>query len=95
VTIDHAQGQTPRDRSEIGWPGEGRATIEWLRGLRRDWLAVLDRLTDADLDRPAPLPRQTNPERTLAHMVSWVNSELMKNTAEMGQLRLLRAASAG
>lgn len=30
-----------------------------------------------------------------AHMVAWVNSELMKNTAEIGQLRLLRAASRG
>jgi hypothetical protein len=70
-------------------------TIEWLRGLRKDWLAVLDRLTDADLDVTAPFPWQNNPERTVAHMVGWVNSELMKNAAEIGQLRLLRAASAG
>lgn len=66
-----------------------------MRGLRRDWLAVLDRLTDADLDAIAPYPWQDNPERTVAHMVGWVNSELMKNAAEIGQLRLLRAASAG
>lgn len=95
VTLDHAQGRAPRDRGEIEWPGGGRATIEWLRGLRRDWLAVLDRLTDADLDVTAPFPWQDNPERTVAHMVAWVNSELMKNAAEIGQLRLLRAASAG
>ena len=92
--IDHARGHTPRDRNEIGCPGEGRATIEWLRELRRDWLTVLGRLTDADLDRTAPFPWQSNPEQTLAHMASWVNAELMKNTAEIGQLRLLRAASA-
>ncbi|HJT04785.1 MAG TPA: DinB family protein [Pseudonocardiaceae bacterium] len=66
-----------------------------MRGLRRDWLAVLDRLTDADFDAIAPYPWQNNPERTVAHMVGWVNSELMNNAAEISQLRLLRAASAG
>ena len=30
----------------------------------------------------------------MAHMVAWVNAELMKNATEIGQLRLLRAASA-
>jgi DinB superfamily len=95
VTMDHAQGRSPRDRSEVGWPGEGTATIEWLRNLRMDWLAVLDRLTDVDLDVTAPFPWQSESGRTVAHMVGWVNAELMKNTAEIGQLRLLRAASAG
>ena len=56
---------------------------------------TLNQLTDADLDVTAPFPWQNDPERTVAHMVGWVNSELMKNAAEIGQLRLLRAASAG
>ncbi|GAA0833196.1 DinB family protein [Streptosporangium amethystogenes subsp. fukuiense] len=95
VTIDHARGRAPRDREEIGWPGDGRATVDWLRGLRVEWLAVLDRLTDADLDTTAPFPWPDSPELTVAHMTAWVNSELMKNVAEIGQFRLLRAASAG
>ncbi|MFB6979561.1 DinB family protein [Streptomyces scopuliridis] len=93
VTIDHARGRTPRERKEIGWPGDGEAAISWLRGLREEWLTVLARLTDADLDATAPFPWQNDPEHTVAHMVGWVNSELMKNAAEIGQLRLLRAAS--
>jgi hypothetical protein len=28
----------------------------------------------------------------VAHMLAWVNAELMKNVTEIGQLRLLRAA---
>ncbi|MGI5196017.1 DinB family protein [Streptomyces sp. CA-288835] len=94
VTIDHAQGRTPRERTEITWPGDGTATIEWLRGLRTDWLAVLDRLPDTDLDATAPFPWPNDPDHTLAHMLAWVNAELMKNATEIGQLRLLRAASA-
>ncbi|MBP2325157.1 hypothetical protein JOF56_005542 [Kibdelosporangium banguiense] len=87
VTLDHAQGRTPRDRTEITWPADGG--VEWLRELRSEWLAVLDTL---DLDAPAPFPWQNDPSMTVAHMVAWVNAELMKNSAELGQLRLLRAA---
>lgn len=94
VTLDHAQQRAPRERGEIVWPGVGQATVTWLRALRLEWLEVLDRLTDADLDATAPFPWQDSPELTIAHMLAWVNSELMKNTAEIGQLRLLRAASA-
>jgi hypothetical protein len=38
-------------------------------------------------------PVQDDPEYTFAHMVAWVNSELMKNVTEIGQLRVLRAAA--
>lgn len=93
VTIDHARGRVPRERTEIVWPGGGKAAIEWLRGLRDDWLAVLDGLGDAELDAAAPFPWQDDPRHTVAHMVAWVNAELMKNATEIGQLRLLRAAS--
>lgn len=92
VTLDHVQDREVRDRVEIDWPGTGELTIEWLRGLRDEWLDVLDGLKEEDLDAVAPFPWQDDPEMTVAHMVAWVNSELMKNVAEVGQLRLLRAA---
>ncbi|GAA2274201.1 DNA damage-inducible protein DinB [Streptomyces ruber] len=93
VATDHASGRPPRDRSDIAWPGEGEATVTWLRGLRQDWSQALDRLTDEDLDRAASFPWQDDGEHTVAHMAAWVNAELMKNVAEIGELRLLRAAS--
>ena len=93
VAIDHAQGRTPRERAEVTWPGDGRAAVEWLRGLHGDWLVVLDGLTDAELDARAVYPVRDDPEYTLARMVAWVNFELMKNVTEIGQLRMLRAAA--
>ncbi|WP_346765337.1 DinB family protein [Rhodococcus sp. 105337] len=81
-----------RDRTEIRWPGDGASAIAWLRGLRDEWTALLDTLGDADLDAPAPFPWPDNPDKTVAHMIAWVDAELMKNVAEIGQLRLLRAA---
>ncbi|WP_433755447.1 DinB family protein [Nocardia sp. CA-135398] len=89
VTIDHLRGHTPRDRTEITWPGPGPATIDWLRSLHKNWLAVLDH---ADLDAPTTFPWQNDPDKSVAHTIAWVNAELMKNATEIGQLRLLRAA---
>ncbi|CAM5625542.1 DNA damage-inducible protein DinB OS=Streptomyces antimycoticus OX=68175 GN=SANT12839_054040 PE=4 SV=1 [Streptomyces antimycoticus] len=94
MTIDHAEGRRPRERTEVSPPGDGKAAIEWLRGLRTAWTAVLERLTEEDLDAIAPFPWGRDPEHTVAHMAAWVNAELMKNATEIGQLRLLRAASA-
>lgn len=93
VTLDHAEGRTPRERTEVTWPGDGQAAVRWLRALREDWLEVLDGLGDAELDAVAPFPWGHDPEYSVAHMAGWVNSELMKNVAEMGQLRLIHAAS--
>nr|WP_228447699.1 DinB family protein [Streptomyces paludis] len=92
TAADHARGRAPRDRTDITWPGDGASAVAWLRGLRDDWTAVLDGLTDAGLDAVAPFPWPREAGRTVADMAGWVNAELMKNVAEIGQLRLLRAA---
>jgi hypothetical protein len=94
TALDHARGRTPRERTEVGWPGDADATVAWLRGLRQNWLAVLDGLTDADLDRAASFPWPRDSALTVAHMLGWANAELMKNAAEIGQLRLMRAVVA-
>jgi hypothetical protein len=93
TAIDHAQGRTLRERTDITWPGNGPATVAWLQDLRTQWLAVLDKLTDADLDAASMLPWQPPPDNTLGHMIAWLNAELMKNVAEIGQLQLIWAAS--
>lgn len=91
VTTDHLEGRPPRERTAVTWPGDGEATIAWLRDLRTDWLTALDALDRTDLTATAPFPWPNDPQHTIAHMIGWVNAELMKNAAEIGQLRLLRA----
>jgi DinB superfamily len=93
-TLARTSGTLPPPRTEIGWPGSAADTVAWLRGLRERWFGVLDRLTEADLAAVAPYPWQDRPDRTVAHMIGWVNAELMKNAAEIGQLRFLYAARA-
>jgi DinB family protein len=92
VTIAHVQQRTPPERSDVNWPGDGPSAVAWLQALRPQWLSALDGLKDGDLEAVAPFPWYDNPERTVAHMVAWVNAELMKNAAEIGMLRLLRAS---
>ncbi|MFI5796615.1 DinB family protein [Streptomyces sp. NPDC051677] len=93
VATDHLLGRPPRERSEVRWPGAGDCAVAWLRGLREEWTAAVEGLSDADLDRTAPFPWSSDPEYTVSHLLAWANAELMKNVAEIGQLRLLRAAS--
>lgn len=93
TAADHARGRTPRRRQDVVWPGEGAASVAWLRELRTEWAAVLDGLTEEELDATAPFPWQDDPRHSVAHMAAWVNAELMKNAAEIGQLRLQRAAA--
>ncbi|WP_040768088.1 DinB family protein [Tsukamurella sp. 1534] len=94
VTADHLTGTTPRGRDEVRWPGPDGA-VDWLRTHRDEWVSVLAGLDDAGLDAPSAFPWPADAGLTVTHQLAWVNGELMKNVAEMGQLRLLRAARSG
>ncbi|MDT0326935.1 DinB family protein [Nocardiopsis lambiniae] len=89
VTLDHLAGRVPRDREAVDWPGP-EGVVARLVGLREEWTRVLPTV---DLDAPAPFPWPEGSGMTVADTAAWVNAELMKNAAEMGQLRMLRAVS--
>jgi len=92
-TLAGLAGTPAPEPQRLPWPGGAAGTVAWLGRLRADWLAVLDRLTEDDLAAPAAYPWRDRPDRTVGHTVAWVNAELMKNTAEIGQLRLLRRSA--
>jgi hypothetical protein len=92
VGIDHMTGATPRDRTDVTWPGNGSAAVARLRELAGRWRALLKAMTADDMARPSSFPWGADVGRTVAHTVLWVNVELTKNISEIGQLRLLRAA---
>lgn len=92
AAVEHANGRVPRPQPDVTWSGDAHSVVTWLRELRGEWLAVLGGFTDTDLEATARFPWQDDPARTVADMAAWVNAELMKNAAEIGQLRLLRAA---
>ncbi|MEW2016281.1 DinB family protein [Rhodococcus sp. NPDC076796] len=91
--IDQAHGLRPRDRTDVVWPGSLDEVLAWLRGLRLEWMSILNGYKESDLDASATYPWGDDSGMTVAHTVAWVNAELMKNVSEIGQLRLLWAAS--
>ncbi|MBN9792311.1 MULTISPECIES: DinB family protein [unclassified Pseudonocardia] len=92
VTTDHLRGRQPRERAEVVWPGDAASTVSWMRELHDGWKAVLDGLTDDDLAAGATFPWEEGADMAVGDTLTWVNTELTKNVAELGLLRLLRAA---
>ncbi|WP_224388836.1 DinB family protein [Pseudonocardia sp. ICBG1293] len=92
VATDHLRGRPPRDRTDVVWPGDAASTVAWMRALHDGWTAVLDGLADDDLAAGATFPWGEGADMTVGDTLAWVNTELTKNVAEIGQLRLIRAA---
>lgn len=90
--MDYLKDLVPRDRTQVYWPGTADATVGWLRGLRDEWLRLLDDIDNSTLDAQASFPWQAGTGHTVADTLAWANAELMKNITEIGQLRLMRAA---
>ncbi|CAM3828392.1 DinB-like domain-containing protein [Tsukamurella ocularis] len=91
TTADHLLGRPVRARESVRWPGPDGA-VAWLTTQRDEWLTVLGALTEERLDEPSAYPWPEDAGLTVGHQVAWVNAELMKNLAEIGQQRLARAA---
>jgi hypothetical protein len=72
-------------------PGTGVAPVTEIHAFAAARRALLAGLDHDGLNRPVTCPWDT--PKTLAHSASWLNIELTKNIAELGQLRLLRAAT--
>lgn len=72
----------PIPREAVFWPGSAETVRHQLEGLSAEWIDVLSRLEEGDLNRSLSYP-WTEP-RPLSYAVAWCNSELMKNVAEIG-----------
>lgn len=92
TVLDELTGVPHRGREDVTWPGTGAAAIDAIRDLAARWAYRVNGLTDDDWRRPSAFPWPADAGKTVADSVLWVNVELTKNVAEIGQLRLLRAA---
>lgn len=94
TSLDHLEGAGTLRREDLFWPGDVDATRRWLDVLLGRWSARLDAWTDLNLEVPGPGWPWPEP-RPLGYLVAWVNAELMKNAAEVGQLRDLEELTRG
>lgn len=86
--VAHATGEPGPARADVAWPGTAAATVAGLSDLHDRWSEVLAR--PGDLDRPFGYPWPQ--PRPFVVAAAWANMELMKNVAELGQLRDLHGA---
>ena len=72
------------DRTQLPWAGSADRVVATLTELAGGWADTLASLDAEAMSAPASYP-WPNP-RPLAYTVSWVNLELMKNVAEIGEV---------
>lgn len=84
------RGEPIPERESIRWPVTADAVRTTLSELADTWHSMLEVLDDSLLERPAAFPWPD--PRPVRHLVAWVNSELMKNLAELGDCVRLHLA---
>ncbi|MBU6532959.1 DinB family protein [Streptomyces mayonensis] len=91
TALAHLTGARVPAREDAHWPGDAASTTDWLRSLHSEWsraLAGADTMDDA-----SAYPWPVEAGFTMGDMCAWVNVELAKNAAELGQLLMIRAAA--
>jgi hypothetical protein len=93
MVLNHSFGDGALSRENVLWPGIGDGVRAWIRGLQREWRALLEQISDDNL-RSAQRTRWPLQDRPFGDVVAWVNIELTKNAAEIGYARFLYASRA-
>ncbi|HEY2296723.1 MAG TPA: DinB family protein [Jatrophihabitans sp.] len=78
------RGSQPVLHEDVAWPGSADCALAEIRRIGRDWRKVIGQLSDAAVQVPVAFPWPD--PRPLIYTVSWVNMELMKNVAEIGEV---------
>ena len=94
MLLDHSFGSGTLSREQVTWPGDADAVRDWLGRLQGSWRAILEQITDDDLQSTLRT-RWPFQGRPFGDVVAWANVELTKNAAEIGYARFLYAVSAG
>lgn len=84
--VEGTRGGRSPGPGEFAWSGSAGASRARLTGLHDEWVAIL---TTSDLSHSCTAPFPT--PQPLSEIAAWLNVELMKNVAELGQLMRLRA----
>lgn len=83
------RGWQPSPRGDVAWPGTAESAVAEIRRIAQEWREVIEQLSDAAARVPVAFPWPD--PRPLIYTVFWVNMELMKNVAEIGEIANLFA----
>ena len=94
MVLDQSFGLGDLTRDQVFWPGTADGVRHWLAGLAGEWRAKLEASTGEDL-RSTDRTKWPFTSRPFADVIAWVNTELVKNAAEIGYARFLYAVRRG
>ena len=79
------------EKEDVKWPGNIKAVIREINRCHEEWVAFIDSMSEEELlsDELCHWPFSGQSMATLA---LWLNSEFMKNVAEIGTCRFLYAS---
>lgn len=87
MVYDHSFDTGTLRPERVQWAGDAAAATARIQHRHERWSVALSDLSEADLDSADRTRWPYRDGRPFAHVVGWVNLELMKNAAEIGQLR--------
>jgi hypothetical protein len=84
---DHSFGTATLRRESVAWAGDAAAAVARVRHCYEEWSGAVAELRETDLDSPDRTCWPYRDGRPFGLVIGWANLELMKNAAEIGQLR--------
>lgn len=83
VVLNYAFGEATLTYQDVIFPGKVEKIRAWIHQLQDEWWEAITQLTQADL-RSKQRTKWPYHNRPFGDVVTWVNLEFTKNTAEIG-----------
>jgi hypothetical protein len=77
-------GDQPVEPTQVSWPGSAESAVAELRSIAHEWRGAIEHAHEEALSEVRSFPWPD--PRPLIYLVAWVNVELMKNVAEIGEV---------
>lgn len=91
MVFDHSFGSGTLTKEAVLWPGSAQAVKAEIELLEDKWRSLLSTLTDDEL-KSSSRTKWPFENRPFYELAAWLNLELMKNAAEIGYCRFMKAS---
>ncbi|WP_419823054.1 DinB family protein [Anoxybacterium hadale] len=91
MVFDYSFGSGTLTKEAVTWPGSAQAVKGEIELMEDKWRSLLTTLTDEEL-KDSSRTKWPFENRPFYELAAWLNLELMKNAAEIGYCRFMRAS---
>ena len=91
MVFDHSFGSGTLTKEAVTWPGSAQAVKAEIELMEDKWRSLLTTLSDEEL-KDSSRTKWPFENRPFYELAAWLNLELMKNAAEIGYCRFMKAS---